>query len=175
MAHKAGMTIQPGPRLGILMRSVIVEDKMNDPADRDLGLHRVQKADEFLVPVALHAAPNNLAVEHVEGSETGLWCLSFIVMRQVPRKDPHIRELLRLDSESSFALSSHSGHHSFVARPRYSAIWRSAVNCRSDQPRLSNPDSASGFEVCGPITCASASCCRPCIFKIWPRCKRGSG
>jgi hypothetical protein len=27
-----------------------------DLADRDLGLNRVQEADKFLVPVALHAA-----------------------------------------------------------------------------------------------------------------------
>jgi hypothetical protein len=150
--HKAGMTIEPGLRLGILMRSVIVEDKMNDPADRDLGLHRVQKSDEFLVPVALHAAPNPPSSTS-RAAKQGCGAVSFIVMRQVPRKDPHIRELLRLDSGSSIALSSHPGHRSFVAPSVYSAIWRSAVNCRSDQPRLSNRDSASGFAVCRPITC----------------------
>ena len=81
MEDKAGMTIEPGPRLGMLMRSVIVEDHMNDPADRDLGLDRVQKADEFLVPVTLHAAPNDLTIEHVEGGEQGCGAVSFIVMR----------------------------------------------------------------------------------------------
>src|SRR5438270_12167986 len=65
----------------MLMRSVIVEDHMNDPADRDLGLDRVQKADEFLVPVTLHAAPNDLTVEHVEGGEQGCGAVSFIVIR----------------------------------------------------------------------------------------------
>src|ERR1044071_5911928 len=79
--HKAGMTIEPCPRLGMLMRSVIVEDHMNDPADRDLGLDRVQEPDEFLVPVALHAATNDLAVEHVEGGEQGCGAVSLIVMR----------------------------------------------------------------------------------------------
>src|ERR1051325_3414622 len=75
------MTIEPCPCLGMLMRSVIVEDHMNDPADRDLGLDRVQEPDEFLVPVALHAATNDLAVEHVEGGEQGCGAVSLIVMR----------------------------------------------------------------------------------------------
>src|SRR5436853_7789195 len=75
------MTIEPGPRLGMLMRSVIVEDHMNDPADRDLCLNRVQEPDEFLVPMALHAAPNDLAVERVESGEQGSGAVSLIVMR----------------------------------------------------------------------------------------------
>src|SRR3954454_12943367 len=75
------MTIEPGPRLGMLMRSIIVEDHMNDPADRDLCLNRVQEPDEFLVPMALHAAPNDLAVERVESGEQGSGAVSLIVMR----------------------------------------------------------------------------------------------
>ena len=65
MEHKARMPTEPGPRLGMFVRAVIVEDHVNDLADRDLGLDGVQEPDELLVPVALHAASDHLAVEHV--------------------------------------------------------------------------------------------------------------
>jgi hypothetical protein len=32
---------------------------VDDPADRNLGLNGVQETDELLVPVTLHAAPND--------------------------------------------------------------------------------------------------------------------
>ena len=79
--HEAGMTIEPGPRLGMLMRAVIVEDDVDDPAYRDLGLDGVQKADEFLVPVTLHAAPDNLAFEDIERGEQGGGAVSLVIMR----------------------------------------------------------------------------------------------
>ena len=65
------MPRQPGSGFGVLVRAVIVEDHVDDLAGGDLGLDRVQEADEFLVPVALHAAANDLAVEHVEGGKQG--------------------------------------------------------------------------------------------------------
>jgi hypothetical protein len=34
MEHKAGMPAEPSPRLGVLVRTVIVEDHMDDLADR---------------------------------------------------------------------------------------------------------------------------------------------
>src|SRR5436853_4075610 len=81
MKHEARMTIEPGARLGVLMRPVIVEDDVDDPADRNLGLNGVQETDELLVPVTLHAAPNDLAVEHVERGEQGGGAVALVVMR----------------------------------------------------------------------------------------------
>jgi hypothetical protein len=69
--HGSRMTIEPGPCLGMLMRPVIVEDHVDDSADWNLGLDGVQEADKFLVPVALHAAPDDFAFEHVESGEQG--------------------------------------------------------------------------------------------------------
>jgi hypothetical protein len=45
--------------------------RSDDLADGVPASIRVQETDEFLVPVALHAAPNDLAVEHVQGTEQG--------------------------------------------------------------------------------------------------------
>ena len=66
MEHKAGMSIEPDPHPGVLVAAVVVEDHVDDLASRDLGLDRIEKADEFLMPVALHAAADDLAVEHVD-------------------------------------------------------------------------------------------------------------
>ena len=49
----------------MLVSSVVVEHDV----DRFVGLHRaldgIEKADEFLMPVALHTAPDDLALKDV--------------------------------------------------------------------------------------------------------------
>jgi hypothetical protein len=49
--------------------AVVVEDHVNDLADRRLGLDGVEEPDELLVREALHAAADDPAVEHVEGGK----------------------------------------------------------------------------------------------------------
>src|SRR6266403_2931946 len=53
----------------MFVRTVIVEDHVDDPAYRNFGLDSIQEADELLVPVALHAAANDPALEHIESGE----------------------------------------------------------------------------------------------------------
>ena len=55
------------------MAAVVVEDDVDDLAGRDFSLDRVQKTDEFLMPVALHAATDNRAIEH-SSAATGSSC-----------------------------------------------------------------------------------------------------
>ena len=62
------------------MAGVIVEDHVNDFAGRDLGLDRVSKANELLMPVALHAAADEVAVEHVESGEQRGRAVTLVVM-----------------------------------------------------------------------------------------------
>ena len=64
MERKAGMSGEPGPCLGVLVRTIIVEDHVNDLADWDFGLDGVQEANELLMPVALHTAPDDPAFQH---------------------------------------------------------------------------------------------------------------
>ena len=71
MEGKARMPIEPGAHLRVLVGAIIVEDDMDDLAGRNLRLDGVEEADELLVPVALHVAANNGAVEDVEGGEEG--------------------------------------------------------------------------------------------------------
>ena len=53
--------------------------------NRLVGLHRtldgVEKADEFLMPVALHAAPDDLAFEDIEGGEQGGGAVALVIVR----------------------------------------------------------------------------------------------
>src|ERR1700687_2060510 len=63
------MPRQPSPHLGVLVGGVVVEDDMDDFAGRDLRLDGVEEPDELLMAVALHAAADHVALEHIESGE----------------------------------------------------------------------------------------------------------
>src|SRR5262245_29740589 len=75
------MAAEPGADLGMLVGAVIVEDGMDDLAGRHLALDGVEETNELLVPVALHAAADNLAVEHVERREQGGGAVALVIVR----------------------------------------------------------------------------------------------
>lgn len=50
------MPLQPCLDLGMLVGSVIVAGRVDRLAGRHLALDRIEKADEFLMPVVLHAS-----------------------------------------------------------------------------------------------------------------------
>src|SRR5450759_2401787 len=56
-----GVPFEPGQHLGMLVRGVVVDDQMELAPGRGLAVDLVEKADEFLVPVARHALPDDLA------------------------------------------------------------------------------------------------------------------
>jgi hypothetical protein len=51
--------------LGVLVRRVVVEDDVDDLAGRDVGLDRIEKANELLMAMALHAAADDPAFQDV--------------------------------------------------------------------------------------------------------------
>lgn len=57
------------PALWVLVGGIVVEDDVDGLADRDLCLDGIEEADELLVAMALHVAPDHRGVEHVEGGE----------------------------------------------------------------------------------------------------------
>ena len=61
---EALVPVEPGAHLRMLVRCVVVEDDMNDLSGRNLGLDRVQKADELLmtVPSSTLRAANRVVV-----------------------------------------------------------------------------------------------------------------
>src|SRR5215831_13914226 len=74
------MLLRPRLHLGVLVSGVVVEHHMNRLVGRYLALDRVEKADEFLMPMALHAAPDDLAFKDVEGSEQGGGAMALVVV-----------------------------------------------------------------------------------------------
>ncbi len=67
--EEAGMALEPGTDLCVLVGRVVVEDDVNQLSGRALGLDGIEKADELLMPVPLHAATDDLAFQHVEGGK----------------------------------------------------------------------------------------------------------
>jgi hypothetical protein len=60
---------------------VIVEDNVDDFAGRDVGYAIVlEKTDELLVALTLHAASDDLAFRHVERGEQGGCAMRLVVM-----------------------------------------------------------------------------------------------
>ncbi len=55
----------------MLVSSVVVEHDVDRFVGRHRALDGIEKADEFLMPVALHPAPDDLAFKDVEGGEQG--------------------------------------------------------------------------------------------------------
>ena len=74
------MSVQPLAHLGVLVSGVVVEDRMDDFAGRDLRLDGVEEADELLVPVTLHAAPNHPSVQHVERGKQRRGAMALVVV-----------------------------------------------------------------------------------------------
>jgi hypothetical protein len=68
MEAPARMTPQPFDHLGVLVSGVVVEDGVDRLAGRDLAFDGVQKPEELLMPVALRATADDLALQHVEGA-----------------------------------------------------------------------------------------------------------
>lgn len=63
------MAIEPGFDLGMLVGAVIAHDRMDVLSGGDFAFDGVEKANELLMPVLLHAAADHRAVEDVEGCE----------------------------------------------------------------------------------------------------------
>jgi hypothetical protein len=84
MEAPARMTPQPFDHLGVLVSGVVVEDGVDRLAGRDLALDGVQKPDELLMPVALHATADDLALQHVEGGEQGGRAVVLVIVGHGP-------------------------------------------------------------------------------------------
>src|SRR5207249_2514013 len=76
---EARMAGEPAAHLGVLVGGIIVENHVNRFVDRHLALYGIEKADEFLVPMALHAAPDDLALKDIEGGEQGGSAMALVI------------------------------------------------------------------------------------------------
>src|SRR4051812_29101171 len=71
---------EPGFDLGMFVGAVIVEDRMDQLAGRDRALDGIEKANELLVGMALHAAAEDHAVERVEGGKQSSRAVALVIM-----------------------------------------------------------------------------------------------
>lgn len=74
------MPTEPLHDLRVFVGAAIVEDDVDDLTGRDIRLDGVEEADELLVAVALHAAVDELAFEHVEGGEERRRAVAFVIV-----------------------------------------------------------------------------------------------
>ncbi len=78
------MAAEPGEDLGVLVGGIVVEDRVDQFAGRHRAIDGIEEADELLVTVALHAAANHGALEHVERGEQGGGAVALVVVRHGP-------------------------------------------------------------------------------------------
>ena len=84
MERPAGMPRQPLAYLRMLVGCVVVDDRVDFFSHRHLRLDGIEEADELLVPVALHIAADDGAIEDVEGREQCRCAMALVVVGHRP-------------------------------------------------------------------------------------------
>ena len=74
------MAVEPGAHLRMLVCGVVVEHGVDHPAGGNLALDRVEEANEFLMPMALHVAPDHRAFEDVQRGEQRGGAVALVVV-----------------------------------------------------------------------------------------------
>src|SRR5215813_12305141 len=80
MDVKARPRRQPVAHCRMLVGSIVVDDEVDIKIVRHTGLDMLQKAEEFLVPVARATLGEHAAVGDVEGGEQGCRAVSHVVV-----------------------------------------------------------------------------------------------
>src|SRR5450631_2230890 len=84
MTHEAGMALQPGPDLGMLVCAVIVQDQMERNLARKLPVQPAEKPQELLMAVPFMALSNHTSAENLQSGKQRGRAVAFIVMRHRP-------------------------------------------------------------------------------------------
>jgi Domain of unknown function (DUF4062) len=114
---EAGMAGEPAQDLGMLVGGIVVEDHVDHLAGRHRALDGVEKAQELLVAVALHAAAEHRPFEHVERGEQGGRAVAQVVMGHGAglarfERQPRLGAVKRLD----LGLLVDREHHGMLGR-----------------------------------------------------------
>src|ERR1019366_8509007 len=104
---------QPLADFGMLVGRVIVDDRMSCLASWNLGFDGIEKADELLMPMTLHVAPDHRAVKNVEGGEERRRSVPDVIMGHCAlaallQRQPRLRAVERLDL-ALFVNRQHNG------------------------------------------------------------------
>ena len=77
---KAGVALEPGPDLGVLVGRVVVDDQMQIEQFRGVAVDGAQKAQKLLMAMAAHAFADHLAGGDVERGEQGRRPMALVVV-----------------------------------------------------------------------------------------------
>src|SRR6202042_513339 len=79
--HPSRMLGEPGQHLRMFVGGIVVEDRVDHLAGWHGPLNGCDEADELLMPMARHAAADDLAFEHAERGEQGRRAVAFVIVR----------------------------------------------------------------------------------------------
>src|SRR5215469_9969545 len=161
---------QPGRHFGMLVGGIVVEDNVDQLAGRDLALDGIEEADEFAMPVALHAATNDGAVEHTERGEQRRGAMPLVVMGHGPAASG-------LDRQSRLSAVERLDLALFVDRQHHGTGWRIDIEPNNVAQFGGKARIARALEgaaaVCAPARCAAPNR-RKCRW-LWPSPGRSNG
>src|SRR5213595_966048 len=78
------MLREPFAYFRVLVSGVVVNDRVDRLSLGKVRVDVIEEADELLMPVALHIAADDGAVENVEGGEQGGCAVAFVVVGHRP-------------------------------------------------------------------------------------------
>src|SRR5437773_2387802 len=84
MEGPARMLREPFAHFRVFVSGVVVNDRIDHLSLGKMRVDVIEKADELLMPVALHVATDDGAVENVEGGEQGGCAVAFVVVGHRP-------------------------------------------------------------------------------------------
>ena len=71
---------QPSTDLFLLVGGIVVEDDMDGLVRRQFGLDGIDEPDKLLMAMALHVAPDDGAIEHVQRREQRGCAVALVVV-----------------------------------------------------------------------------------------------
>src|SRR5438067_203242 len=78
------MLREPFAHFRVLVSGVVVNDRIDRLSLGKLRVDIIEEADELLMPVALHVATDDGAVENVEGGKQGGCAVAFVIVGRRP-------------------------------------------------------------------------------------------
>ncbi len=88
MERPPGMIGEPSQHLGMFVGGIVIQDSVDHLAGGDGPLDGGDESDELLMPMARHAAADDLAFEHAERREQGRRVIALVIVghgRALPR------------------------------------------------------------------------------------------
>src|SRR5262249_55205049 len=78
--HKARVTFQPSPHIGMFVSPVVIDDQMERDLTRKLLIESAQEPKELLMPMPLIALADNLPLQHLQGGEQSRSAVPLVIV-----------------------------------------------------------------------------------------------